>query len=177
MHRPTRIHAYGTLTYWPFLRWLHDGYDDVSTRNAPGLCYCTDWCRRWCYWRWRKRRWRAQKYVEFRRYSIDELGRHKLGTRRPPSRRSADLVFIKSRPRNHLPAEFDARLHWPGWIHAPTDQGGCGASWAFSTASKICSLFKRLGLFTLFLFFHTHKSILIIIITIEHVYFARRQKW
>jgi len=83
-------------------------------------------------------RWRAEDYAEFRGYSAAELGRHKLGTRRPPARRSADLFAVKSRPRagRQLPAEFDARRHWPGWISAPTDQGGCGASWAFSTASQ-----------------------------------------
>lgn len=83
-----------------------------------------------------KCRWRAHDYVEFRRYSVDELGRHKLGTRRPPLRRSADLFAVKSRRRHHLPDGFDARLRWPGWISTPTDQGSCGASWAFSTASQ-----------------------------------------
>jgi len=89
-----------------------------------------------------KCRWRAEMYPEFRAYSVVELGRHKLGTRRPPPRRSADLFTVKSsrRPARHPPAEFDARLHWPGWIHPPTDQGACGASWAFSTASQYTPL-------------------------------------
>jgi len=88
----------------------------------------------------RKCRWHAKKYAEFRGYSVNELGRHKLGSRRPTPRRSADLFAVKLHRRHHLLVEFDARLRWPGWIHPPTDQGGCGASWAFSTASQ-CRLF------------------------------------
>lgn len=34
-----------------------------------------------------------------------------------------------------IPRIFDARKNWPGLITLPTDQGWCGASWAFSTAS------------------------------------------
>jgi len=85
------------------------------------------------------RRWRASSYAEFRGYSVTELGRQKLGTKRPPRRRSVDVFAVKSRPGHHLPQQFDSRLHWPGWIRPPTDQGGCGASWAFSTASEFTS--------------------------------------
>ncbi|KAK2145643.1 hypothetical protein LSH36_667g01046 [Paralvinella palmiformis] len=34
-----------------------------------------------------------------------------------------------------VPDSFDAREEWPSYIHPIMDQGNCGASWAFSTAS------------------------------------------
>ncbi len=36
---------------------------------------------------------------------------------------------------SELPMSFDARDKWPGKVHPVRDQGDCGASWAFSTAS------------------------------------------
>ncbi len=45
-----------------------------------------------------------------------------------------------------LPSLFDAREKWPGGkIHGVRDQGWCGASWAFSTASVAADRFAIEG--------------------------------
>jgi hypothetical protein len=78
--------------------------------------------------------WQAYSYPEFQGHTVDELARQKLGTRLP-DRDVVDMTSIKIPADGSLPDEFDARNQWPGWIGRPMDQGKCGASWAFSTAS------------------------------------------
>ena len=59
-----------------------------------------------------------------------------LGTHCYPALQLKDMAAIKPRyDPSALPASFDARQKWPGQIHGVRDQGWCGASWAFSTAS------------------------------------------
>ena len=37
--------------------------------------------------------------------------------------------------KSEIPTNFDARVRWPNKIQPATDQGWCGASWAFSTST------------------------------------------
>ena len=53
-----------------------------------------------------------------------------------PALQVKDMAAIKFRyDPSELPGSFDSRQKWPGKIHGVRDQGWCGASWAFSTAS------------------------------------------
>merc|ERR1719376_109576 len=59
-----------------------------------------------------------------------------LRTGTTPMRSQMYPIYLRYDPAT-LPSSFDARTKWPGWISRPQDQGWCGSSWAFSTASVV----------------------------------------
>ena len=68
--------------------------------------------------------------------TLDEGVRHKLGTKRP-IKSVKQMASMRVNSNDVLPEEFDGREEWGDLIHPIQDQGDCGASWAFSTTSKL----------------------------------------
>ncbi|TKR92570.1 hypothetical protein L596_007198 [Steinernema carpocapsae] len=77
--------------------------------------------------------WTARNYSMFWGRSLEDGIRHRLGTLFPEkSVQNMNEILVKPR---ELPARFDAREKWPGWIQGIRDQGDCASSWALSTTS------------------------------------------
>ena len=91
-------------------------------------------------------RWRASNHSAFWGLTLDEGIRYRLGTFRPtiPVNKMTTLRVFAD---DALPATFDAREEWPGFIEAVLDQGNCASSWAFSTTGQ--SLHRAAAVFHL----------------------------
>ncbi|KAK0426213.1 hypothetical protein QR680_009589 [Steinernema hermaphroditum] len=77
--------------------------------------------------------WTARNYSKFWARSLEDGIRYRLGTLFPEkSVQNMNEILVKPR---ELPARFDAREKWPGWIQGIRDQGDCASSWALSTTS------------------------------------------
>uniref|UniRef100_A0A1I8A6A3 SMB domain-containing protein n=1 Tax=Steinernema glaseri TaxID=37863 RepID=A0A1I8A6A3_9BILA len=77
--------------------------------------------------------WTARNYSAFWGRSLEDGIRYRLGTLFPEkSVQNMNEILVKPR---ELPARFDAREKWPGWIQGVRDQGDCASSWAVSTTS------------------------------------------
>lgn len=78
--------------------------------------------------------WKPSNYTHFWGRTLHDAVQGRLGTKAPPSRQMAAIKFRYD--ASTLPSEFDSRSKWPGIVSTLVrDQGWCGASWAFSTAS------------------------------------------
>ncbi|KAL4236419.1 Tubulointerstitial nephritis antigen-like [Mactra antiquata] len=78
--------------------------------------------------------WQASNYSKFWGMTLNDGIRYRLGTYKPDG-----LVLsmnpIEVQHNGRLPANFDSRQKWPGFVHGVRDQGNCASSWAFSTAA------------------------------------------
>ncbi|XP_037084886.1 tubulointerstitial nephritis antigen-like [Pollicipes pollicipes] len=81
--------------------------------------------------------WRASNYSQFWGKKLNSGLQYLLGTRYPHDMINQMYPITKVFDPSLLPRSFDARTkrEWRGLIGPVEDQGWCGASWAFSTAT------------------------------------------
>lgn len=87
--------------------------------------------------------WTATNYTEWWGRKYDEGKVLRLGTFQPKF--SVKAMKRLSNKGSYLPAHFDAGEHWRGLIAGARDQGWCGSSWAFSTATMASDRFAILS--------------------------------
>jgi len=80
-------------------------------------------------------RWKASNYSFLWGMTLEEGVRYRLGTISPPSV-VKEMTSLRVQSTDHLPDTFDWREDSPQYVGPIMDQGDCGASWAFSSASQ-----------------------------------------
>mmetsp|Transcript_7855 Transcript_7855/g.12570 ORF Transcript_7855/g.12570 Transcript_7855/m.12570 type:complete len:327 (-) Transcript_7855:563-1543(-) len=87
--------------------------------------------------------WKAKTYSRFEGMTRDEYRVQALGV--DLDAENAVLtdfgINMKEDVVDGLPANFDAREFWAGWIHAIMDQQSCGSCWAFAATEVLSDRF------------------------------------
>ncbi|KAG8187313.1 hypothetical protein JTE90_011683 [Oedothorax gibbosus] len=78
--------------------------------------------------------WKSSNYSFFWGKTLEEGIKYRLGTFKP-TRPVLEMNEIHMQTTGPLPADFDSRQRWRQLISPVSDQGDCGASWAFSTTA------------------------------------------